>query len=425
MNNFRSNCIKYNDIIANFGILLGDVLITSVKFLNRVNLIANVLDKYGDKVPKIQLDEVLLLLIRYNCDLNGKYSGIKDKLMELGANKNILSVKPYSFKLIKFFKKYQVSKLYCSGILANKVLMKSNFSELEKSLGKNPIGELKNIIHVTGSNGKGSTTAFLQSILEAHGYTVNRYLKPYLIRINEEIVIGGKEISDDYICEVYEKTMETYLKIKDTDEFKEKIDKVKAVATDERIKSHCGIMDYIQLRVISALLAFYENPADFNIVEVRVGGLKDVTNVFTEKQTVATVLTNIQYGIGSNDKEMWMMDEQGQIEFSNRAVAYNKSMLGKFAVPMIVANQSEDVLNEIRRVAKEEVKTNTEEYGRDWFIRDETENSFIFEGCGGYSFKLNKSKTLFEKFQVYNTATAIATFLTIIKDKSVIKPELI
>jgi folylpolyglutamate synthase/dihydrofolate synthase len=325
--------------------------------------------------------------------------------------------------MMKIFKDYNIDKHYYNNIRANVVILESIFSELGKTLGVNPLREIKNVIHITGSNGKGSTSAFLHSILEAHGYTVNRYYKPYLIRVNEEILIHGKEMDDERFCDLHERVAKTYLSIRDTDEFRKKIEEMKAVLPT-RIGIHYNTMDYSQLRAVAAFLAFYENPADFNIVEVRVGGWKDITNVFTKEQTVATILTNMQYGIGSNDTSMWITNEKGEAEFSDRAVAYHKTMLGKAGVPMIVANQSKDALEEIRRVATEEVKTNTVEYGRDWFIEEETEDTFVFKGYG-YKMKLNKSKTLFEKFQTYNTATAIATFLSVVKDKDKMDPKLI
>ena len=59
--------------------------------------------------------------------------------------------------------------------------------------------------------------------------------------------------------------------------------------------------------------------------------------------------------------------------YSNKATAYHKAKLGRKNIPMIIANQTDDVLEEIRRVAEDEVGTYTVEYGREWFIEDENE----------------------------------------------------
>jgi dihydrofolate synthase/folylpolyglutamate synthase len=412
MDKWKNSLAVYDNISTEFKMLLGDMLILCLRG-NNVKLGENILDKYGKDLSKARLDESLAYAVAYFVR-----DSTKDKLVKLGADKNLLSIKPYSFGLVKFCKEFdsKISSNYYSRSYVNYIILKSVFAELGK-----PLEELKNVVHITGSNGKGSTGAFLRSILEAHGYIVNRYVKPSLIRINEEIIIHGKEIDDDYLYDIYKRIVEAFDRIKDTNEFREKI--IRAEIPDN-IKEHSNIINWPQMKVISSLLAFHENPADYNIVEVRAGGLKDLTNVFSEKETVATILTNIQHNAGNNDRTLWMINEKGEVEVGNRAVAYNKAMLGKMGIPMIVANQSEDTLAEIRRVAKEEVKTNTVEYGRDWFIKEETENSFVFEGCG-HKFRLNKSKIFFEKFQTYNIATALATFLAITKDKDKIREDLI
>ena len=85
---------------------------------------------------------------------------------------------------------------------------------------------------------------------------------------------------------------------------------------------------------------------------------------------------------------------------------------------MIVANQSKDVLKEIRHVAKDKVKTETFEYGRDWILKDIDENNFTLT-IYNKTLKFKKSKTLFEKFQTLNTATALATLLKLEHDGKV------
>ncbi|NDG47366.1 MAG: hypothetical protein EBY37_09780, partial [Flavobacteriia bacterium] len=66
----------------------------------------------------------------------------------------------------------------------------------------NPQDKLKNVINCVGTKGKGSTCAFLKSILEQHGKTVNMYVSPHLQRFNERIILKDKEISDEFLNEV-------------------------------------------------------------------------------------------------------------------------------------------------------------------------------------------------------------------------------
>src|SRR5688572_19728557 len=73
--------------------------------------------------------------------------------------------------------------------------------ELMAALGE-PHKKLPPVIHVAGTNGKGSTLAFLQAMLEAAGHRVHMYTSPHLVRFNERIVLAGAEISDDYLEQV-------------------------------------------------------------------------------------------------------------------------------------------------------------------------------------------------------------------------------
>src|SRR4051812_35780270 len=72
-----------------------------------------------------------------------------------------------------------------------------------KLLGS-PELRLPPVIHVAGTNGKGSLIAYVQAIFEAAEYKVHRYTSPHLVRFNERIVIGGREIDDDYLRELLE-----------------------------------------------------------------------------------------------------------------------------------------------------------------------------------------------------------------------------
>ena len=76
----------------------------------------------------------------------------------------------------------------------------------------NPQDKLKNVINCVGTKGKGSTCAFLKSILEHHGKSVNMYVSPHLQRFNERIILKDKEISDELLNKVLKQTMETIQK---------------------------------------------------------------------------------------------------------------------------------------------------------------------------------------------------------------------
>ena len=296
----------------------------------------------------------------------------------------------------------------------DRILCRHLYKELKNTYNIN----INNVIHVTGSNGKGSTCAFIEHILRANGYSVNKFTSPFLIKPNDEIILNGEPIDNDLYLSCVNIVLEAYNKVINSNDYIEEIERVSNLNRIGKIKIKNTEYDKVLIwsfTIPIVITAFYKRKADFNIFEVVTGGINDFTNVFTPEETVATVITNIKYGIGSNDGCMSIFDKNNNLEFSNRSFAYHKSMLGKKNVPMIIANQSKDVLKEIRRVAKEEVGTATFEYGRDWILNDIDENNFslnIFDK----TLKFKKSKTLFEKFQTLNTATAIATLMKLEKD---------
>ncbi len=112
--------------------------------------------------------------------------------------------------------------------------------------------KMKNIIHVAGTNGKGSTIAFLQAILKEAGFKVNATTSPHLIKFNERINLNGSDISDEQINEVYQKYEYIFNKYD---------------------------LSFFEKSILIAFLAFSASDADFNIIEVGLGGTLDATNI--------------------------------------------------------------------------------------------------------------------------------------------------
>lgn len=128
----------------------------------------------------------------------------------------------------------------------------------------NPHLQLPAIIHIAGTNGKGSTQAFLKSILQAHGKNVHAYTSPHLVRFNERIELNGQAISDDYLSKL--------------------ILEVQKVNDGEAIT-------FFEVTTAIAFLAFSRVNADYLLLEVGLGGRFDATNVI--EQSVATAITPI------------------------------------------------------------------------------------------------------------------------------------
>ncbi|MDR2760957.1 MAG: hypothetical protein LBB09_03885 [Rickettsiales bacterium] len=276
----------------------------------------------------------------------------------------------------------------------------------------NPEKKIGPVIHVTGSNGKGSTATFLESLFRENGYKVNKFISPCIVRNNEEIVLNGEEISDEEYYEHITQVKEIYDRVMGDEDFVRELEEV----IDHEIENHKISKakkgeKHITVRVFlvpAMILSFLKHKADVNIIEVYVGGLEDHTNIFTENEILATVATAIRHGIGSNDDLMRRMGENGKWFNSNKTFAYHKAMLSRSGRPMVTANQLPDVLEEIRRVAKEN-GAYTVEYGRDWFAESDGDGGFTFRGFGR-ELKLKISKKLIDDdYQILNMSTALAT----------------
>ena len=133
-----------------------------------------------------------------------------------------------------------------------------------KALG-DPHLKLPPAIHIAGTNGKGSTTAFLRAIIEAEDKTAHIYTSPHLVRFNERMTVGSKEIADDVLLDMLERVM----------------------------KANGGApLSFFEATTAAAFLAFSEHPADYALIEVGLGGRYDATNVF---DPAVSIITPVNY----------------------------------------------------------------------------------------------------------------------------------
>ena len=125
-----------------------------------------------------------------------------------------------------------------------------------------PQNQLKNVIHIAGTNGKGSTASFLKEILEAHKFTVNVYTSPHLINFNERIRIRNKLISDELLIDILENI---------------------------EAKNNNKPITFFEITTAAALIAFQNYRSDFNIIETGLGGRLDATNIIDKKNFVLSL----------------------------------------------------------------------------------------------------------------------------------------
>ena len=173
---------------------------------------------------------------------------------------------------------------------------------LLRALGR-PQDRLGPVIHVAGTNGKGSTVAFLRAIAEAAGLKAHVLTSPHLVRFAERIRVTGTLISDE--------------------ELSRRIDEVEAANAGEPIS-------FFEITTALALHAFAQTPADLTIVEVGLGGRFDATNVFA--QPAASVITPVDL-----DHLEWLGPELGKI-------AWEKAGIIKAGRPVFVGRQPAEAL---------------------------------------------------------------------------------
>jgi dihydrofolate synthase/folylpolyglutamate synthase len=199
-----------------------------------------------------------------------------------------------------------------------------------KALG-NPERRLAPIFHVAGTNGKGSTIAFLRAFLEAAGYCCHVYTSPHLVRFNERIRLAGRLIDDDMLLDL--------------------IREVEAAGMEGGVEQP---ITNFEITTAIAFLAFSRVPADACLIEVGLGGRYDATNLFPKPH--ATAVTRI-----SRDHRQFFGDVLTDI-------AGEKAGIFKQGVPAIVAAQVDDGVRERLIREAETVGATLSLHGREWEV---------------------------------------------------------
>lgn len=228
----------------------------------------------------------------------------------------------------------------------------------------NPHHELPLVFHVAGTNGKGSTLAFLQAVFETAGLNVHKYTSPHLVRFEERIVIAGKMIAPDLLLEMIQECAQA--------------------AEGEKIS-------FFEFFTAMAFLVFSRHPADAVLLETGLGGLYDATNV-VEGDRLLSLLTRISY------------DHVHILGNTLPEIAAHKAGIIKPYCPCIVAPQAPEAADVFAKRAAE-MEAPACLYGRDWEV---TSNSAGFEyRSAGRKFKL-PWPSLQGQHQIYNAGLALA-----------------
>ena len=216
----------------------------------------------------------------------------------------------------------------------------SRIKILLQALG-NPQNSLPAIIHVAGTNGKGSTTAFLKAIFQAAGYKVHTYNSPHLVKFNERIGILGTDIEDKFLYEV-------------TEECRIMAEKINLQPT------------FFEGTTAAAFLAFSKVKADVVILEVGMGGRLDATNVIDNP--AMSIITSI-----SLDHVEFLGDSLAKI-------AYEKGGVIKPNCPCVISQQYPEAMEMLLQTAKQNNSISyADEY--DWTVFADNERNLVYESA--------------------------------------------
>ena len=238
----------------------------------------------------------------------------------------------------------------------------------------NPHQKLPPVIHVAGTNGKGSATALLAKIFSQAGYKTHIYTSPHLHDCNERIVLDGQKISDNFLYEIMEE--------------------VRLAAVDVPLT-------FMESFTIGAFLAFSKMPADVVIIECGMGGRIDITNIIEKK--LATLIMPISF------------DHMEYLGNSIERIALEKAMIMRKGTPLIMASQPQGAKNIIKILANDQ-QIPAYFYDEDFAIMmDEESKEFDFEFRETFFENLPKP-ALPGSHQYINFATAIAA-ITLLQNK--------
>jgi dihydrofolate synthase/folylpolyglutamate synthase len=175
----------------------------------------------------------------------------------------------------------------------------------------NPQNDLPPVIHIAGTNGKGSTLAMIRAGLEGAGLSCHAYTSPHLARFHERIRLAGDLISEEHLTAI--------------------LDECHAANGDAPIT-------YFEITTCAAILAMARQPADYTLLEVGLGGRLDATNVID--RPAATVITPVS------------MDHEAYLGDTLAAIAGEKAGIVKRGVPCIVGPQADAAMEVIEGVAR-------------------------------------------------------------------------
>lgn len=235
----------------------------------------------------------------------------------------------------------------------------------------NPHENLPPIVHVAGTNGKGSTIAIMRSILEAAGFKVHVYTSPHLLRFNERIVLAGEQIDDLMLEQLIDEAL---------------------------ILNDGAEITFFEITSVIAFEAFKRVPADIVLLEVGMGGRLDCTNIISKPDV--SLINRV-----SNDHMEYLGNTLDKI-------IREKAGIMKYDTPCIIGYQDTKIIQNCQKMpmdifVEESKDKNTPLFcaEKDWFIK-EIDEEFIF--CIGDQKTSYPKPNLIGHHQIQNSGLALA-----------------
>lgn len=227
----------------------------------------------------------------------------------------------------------------------------------------NPERKLPPVIHVAGTNGKGSTVSYLRHIMQAAGLKVHTYTSPHLVKFHERIRVAGELISEADLTALLEEC--------------------------EQVNAQEPIT-FFEITTAAAFLAYSRTPADYLILEVGLGGRLDATNVIGDP--AVAIITTIDY------------DHQQYLGDTLSLIAHEKAGILKRGCPAVIGVQPDEARAEIERVG-ERLRAELHIAGQDWQSYEQHGRLVFQDEAGLLDLPLPQLKG---RHQIDNAGNAIA-----------------
>jgi len=218
----------------------------------------------------------------------------------------------------------------------------------------NPHLRLPPVFHVAGTNGKGSTCAFLRAILEADGRRVHVTTSPHLVRYNERIRLAGRLIDDGLLAQLLEEVLDAGQDLSPS---------------------------FFEVTIAAAFLAFSREPADACVVEVGLGGRFDATNVLARDGVAASGIA----ALGLDHEQFLLRPETGTPKAPMARIAFEKAGIAKRRVPLVALDQVPEATSQII-IRAESVGTSLALHGHEWsgkLERIDRERRYVYRDRDG------------------------------------------